>query len=241
MDLVDDMLNNYELSEYSRSLGIDLFGVADVSNASNYVKKQGGEHVAGFPRAISLGVRLIDDVIDQLYNHQDIVTIASYRGVYDAANSALDRAALLVAKKIQDTGFRSYPIPASSMLNNDKLQAVFSHKLAANLAGLGWIGKNCLLVTPQYGPRLRLATVLTDAPLTPGEPIPNACGPCTKCVDICPSKALKGATFFPNEPRDSRVDAWKCDVYTSDRMEKFGNANCGLCVHICPWGAKTHS
>ena len=237
MELVDDMLNN-ELKDYSMSLGIDLFGVADISKASDFVRKQGGEHVAGFPRAVSLGVRLIDDVIDQLYNHQDIVTISSYRGVYDAANMTLDRAVLLVAKKIQDAGYRSYPIPASSMLNNDNLEAVFSHKLAAHLAGLGWIGKNCLLVTPQFGPRLRLATILTDAPLQTGVPIANGCGPCTECVDICPSKAIKGVLFSPDEPRDNRVDALKCDLYTSERMEKFGNANCGLCVHICPWGTK---
>lgn len=234
------MLNNDELKDYSMSLGIDLFGVADISRASDYVKKQGGEHVGGFSRAVSLGVRLIDDVIDQLYNHQDIVTIASYRGVYDAANTTLDRAALLVAKKIQEAGYRSYPIPASSTLNNDKLEAVFSHKLAANLAGLGWVGKNCLLVTPQYGPRLRLATVLTDAPLSTGEPIANGCGTCIKCADICPSKAIKGVLFSQDEPRDKRIDALKCDLYTSERMEKYGNANCGLCVHICPWGAKKH-
>lgn len=235
------MLNNNELKEYSMSLGIDLFGVADISSASDYVKKQGGEHVAGFPRAVSLGVRLIDDVIDQLHNHQDIIPIASYRGVYDAANMTLDRATLQVAKKIQDSGYRSYPIPASSMLNNDKLEAVFSHKLAANLAGLGWIGKNCLLITPKYGPRLRLATVLTNAPLTAGEPIANGCGICTKCADVCPSKAIKGVSFSPDEPRDKRVDALKCDIYTSERMEKYGNANCGLCVQVCPWGAKKHN
>ena len=234
------MLNNNELTDYAQGLGIDLVGFADISVVSEYVKNQGGEHVAGFPRAISLGVRLIDDVIDQLINHQDIVTIASYRGVYDAANSTLDRAALLIAKKVQKAGYRAYPISASSMLNNGKLEGVFSHKLAAHLAGLGWIGKNCLLVTPQYGPRLRLATVLTDAPLAIGESIDNNCGICTRCVDICPSKALTGATFSPDEPRNKRVKVVKCDIYTSKRMEKFGNANCGLCVHICPWGAKKH-
>jgi epoxyqueuosine reductase len=241
MSCIDGMLNIDELTNYARSIGIDLFGIADISNVSNYVKNQGGEHVAEFPRAISLGVRLIDDVIDQLYNHQDIVTIASYRGVYDAANSTLDRAVLLVAKKIQEAGYRAYPISASSMLNNGKLEGVFSHKLAAHLAGLGWIGKNCLLVTPQYGPRLRLATVLTDAPLPVGKPVADNCGTCTRCADICPSKALTGVHFSPDEPRNKRVKAVKCDLYTSKRMEKFGNANCGLCVHICPWGEQRNT
>jgi epoxyqueuosine reductase QueG len=227
-----------ELRRYSASLGIDLYGVADLSPAKAFIIKQGGKHVGKFPRAISLGIRLIDDVLDQLINHQDLVTIASYRGVYDAANQALDQASLLLAKKIQESGHRAYPISASSMLNNDNIEAVFSHKVAANLAGLGWVGKNCLLITPQYGPRVRLATVLTDAPLETGTPIPNRCGACTQCVDICPTKALTGAVFSPDETRSVRFDARKCDQYTTDRMSVFGNVNCGLCVHICPHGLR---
>lgn len=232
---------NEELKIYSESLGIDLFGVAELSPATDYITKQGGKHVGAFPRAISLGIRLIDDILDQLSHHQDLVTIASYRGVYDAANQTLDKAALMVAKKIQKSGYRAYPIPASSMLNNDNIEAVFSHKVAANLAGLGWIGKNCLLITQQYGPRLRLASVLTDAPLETGSMIPNGCGKCTRCVDICPSKALTGAAFSPDEPRDVRFNALKCDKYTTDRMQVFGNVNCGLCVHICPYGLRSRA
>jgi epoxyqueuosine reductase QueG len=229
---------NEELKEYSKSLGIDIFGVADLSQTKEYITKQGGNHVGQFPRAVSLGMRLIDDVLDQLHNHNDHVTIASYRGVYDAANQALDRVAFLVAKKIQQSGYRAYPIPASTMLNNDNLEAVFSHKVAANLAGLGWIGKNCLLITPEFGPRLRLSTVLTDAPLKTGNSLPNRCGNCTQCADICPSNAIKGVAFSANDDREIRLDAGKCNDYTTARMKVFGNANCGLCVHICPFGLK---
>jgi epoxyqueuosine reductase QueG len=177
-------------------------------------------------------------VVDQLVNHGELVAISTYRGLYTAVNAALDRAALLMAKRIQDEGFRAYPIPASSMLNNGRLEAVFSHKLAANLAGLGWVGKNCLLVTPAYGPRLRFATVLTDAPLLTGGPIKNRCGNCTMCADICPSKALHGRAFASDEPRDVRLDASLCDKYTEDRIKVFGDVNCGLCVYVCPHGNK---
>jgi len=229
---------NKELRIYSKSLGIDLFSVADLYSASKYITNQGGKHVGEFPRAISLGIRLIDDVIDQLQNHQDLVTIASYRGIYDSANRVLDRASLMIAKKIQESGHRAYPISASSMLNNEKLEAVFSHKVAANLSGLGWIGKNCLLITPEFGPRIRLATILTDAPLETGNSVLNQCGICTRCVDICPSKAFTGVPFSRDEPRGVRFAAVKCDNYTSDRMKVFGNVNCGLCVHICPYGLK---
>jgi len=224
------------LEEYSKSLGMDLFGVAKVSQTKEYISKQGGEYVGSFPFAICIGIRLIDNVIDQLENHQDPIAIATYRGVYDAANQTLDHAVLMIAKKIQEKGYKAYPNPASSMLNNDNIEAVFSHKVAGNLAGLGWIGKNCLLITPEYGPRVRLASILTDAPLEPGSPIPNRCGTCTRCADVCPSKALYGITFSSDDPREVRMDASLCNDYTTERMDVFGNANCGLCVYVCPWG-----
>ena len=227
---------NEELSLYARSLGVDLFGVADLSSAKPYIETQGGQHIAGFPRAVTLGIRLLDDVVDQLKNHGDPVTISTYRGLYTAVNSALDRAALLVAKRIQDNGFRAYPVPASSMLNNGKLEAAFSHKVAANLAGLGWVGKNCLLITPEYGPRVRFASVLTDAPLVTGSQLQNRCGSCTRCTDICPAKAILGRPFASGEPRDLRIKANLCDEYTEGRIKVFGDVNCGLCVHICPHG-----
>ncbi len=229
---------NEELYDYARGLGVDLFGVADLSSAKSFIENQGGQHLAGFPRAVSLGIRLLDDVVDQLKNHENLVTISTYRGLYTAVNSALDRAALLVAKKIQDDDFSACPVPASSMLNNGRLEAAFSHKVAANLAGLGWVGKSCLLVTPEYGPRVRFATVLTDAPLETGSPLPNRCGSCTRCADICPVKAINGKPFVPTESRDVRLMANLCDAYTEGRIRIFGDVNCGLCVHVCPHGEK---
>ena len=227
-----------KLEAYATGLGVDLFGVADLSPARDAIRVQGGQHVGEFPRAVSLGIVLVDDVVDQLHLHDDPIVIGIYRGLYTAVNAALDRAALMVAKKIQDLGFRSYPIPASQIVNVRKLEGAFSHKLAADLAGLGWIGKSCLLITPEHGPRVRFATVLTDAPLEVGSPIPNRCGSCSKCVDICPVKAFTGVPFDPSEPRDVRFRASLCDEYTEGRIQLLGDVNCGLCVHICPHGGK---
>ena len=61
--------------------------------------------------------------------------------------------------------------------------------MAATSAGLGWIGKNGLLISPDHGPRLSLATVLTDARLRPDEPIEHClCGECMLCIEHCPSQ-----------------------------------------------------
>ena len=227
-----------ELKASGEELGLSLFGVADVTRARDFVLAQGGEHLKAFPKALSLGVRLLDAVVDELYRHEDPSVIYTYRGLYNSANANLDRSALLMAKRVQEAGFRAYPIPASQTVNSRRLAGAFSHKLAANLGGLGWIGRSCLLITPDHGPRVRLATVLTDAPLEPGEPMPNGCGECRRCVEICPAKAFTGVSFNAAEPRDVRFRAQLCKDYTDRREHLMGEGLCGLCVYICPHGSK---
>ena len=101
---------------------------------------------------------------------------------------------------------RSPSRPQSERMTN--VSGGCSQKLAAHLSGLGWIGKSCLLVTPDHGPRVRWVTVLTDAPLRPtGAPLEQRCGECTACVDICPVHALTGKPFSPDELREARFDA----------------------------------
>jgi epoxyqueuosine reductase QueG len=229
-----------ELMKYAQSLGLDLFGVADLTEkqARSFILRQGGEHIGSFPKAISLGIRLLDPVVDQLYRHEDPSAIYTYRGLYNSANANLDRAALLIAKKIQVAGFKAYPIPASQTINDRKLEGTISHKLSAHLSGLGWIGKSCLLITPEYGPRVRFSTILTDAQLHTGKPIKNMCGDCRNCVDICPPGAFTGAAFDLSEPRDVRFRAHQCRDYTQRRAQQLGEGICGLCVYICPYGMK---
>jgi epoxyqueuosine reductase len=228
-----------ELEHFARDLGIDLFGVADLTSASDHIRLQGGEHLTRFPRAISIGIRLLDTVVDGLHRHEDPAAIFTYRGLYNSVNINLDMAALMIAKEVQERGFKAYPIPASQTINRARLEGAFSHKLAAHMSGLGWIGKSCLLVTPSHGPRVRLATVLTDAPLKVGKPLANGCGECRRCVDICPVKAFTGVAFNPSEPRDVRFRAQLCKDYRDRREKLLGEGLCGLCVYVCPYGARS--
>jgi epoxyqueuosine reductase QueG len=225
-----------ELATYSTSLSVDLFGVADLTPAKDFILIQGGEQIGAYKKAISVGFRLLDPIVDELYRHEDPSAIFSYRGLYNSVNQNLDRTALLIAKKIQNKGYKAYPIPASQTINERKLEAAISHKLVANLAGLGWIGKSCLLVTPKFGPRVRWATILTDAPLETSVQIPNRCGECMECVNICPPKAFTGVPFDSSEPRDVRFRAHLCRDYTERRSQQLGEGICGLCVYVCPYG-----
>jgi len=110
------------------------------------------------------------------------------------------------------------------------------------MAGLGWQGKSLLLVTPLYGARVRLATVLTEAPLETDSPIKNQCGECTRCRDACPAEAIKGAGTEENYgSRSEALDLSRCVDKTAGEFAKIpevGAAICGICIKVCPFGRK---
>lgn len=224
-----------DLANLSKEQGLDLFGVADLTEANNYIYRVGGDLISSFPRAISLGIKQINSVVDELHRHEEPIALYSYGDVGGPMNAIINKATYLIAKKIEDSGYKAY-IPSGQIMNTRKVEAAFSHKLAANFAGLGWIGKNCLLITEKYGPRLRLSTILTDAPLEAGNSIPNKCGDCTECVDACPPHALTGASFDPSEPRSTRFRVSLCTDYTAKRANQFGRGTCSLCLSSCPYG-----
>ncbi len=120
--------------------------------------------------------------------------------------------------------------------------AVLERSWAA-LAGLGWIGKNTLLIHPQHGSYLFLAEALLSEPLGRGpSPLPNYCGQCTRCLDACPTSAFT---------RPQLLDANRCLSYWT--LEKRGElalsaadaravgtwvAGCDLCQEVCPFNTK---
>lgn len=219
--------------------GADYYGVADLSTAQDSILEQGYPEIAAYPRSISVGIALFHPIVDQLPRRQERAVAAGYRShCYDIINARLDMIISRLASILQHGGHRAYPVAASKRVDDDGIRGIFSHKLSAHLAGLGWIGKNCLLITPDRGPRVRWATVLTDAPLeAKSRPMDERCGDCRDCIDICPVKAFTGRPFRPEEPRASRFDAGKCDRYFSKMKEKNEEtAVCGLCLYICQHG-----
>jgi epoxyqueuosine reductase len=224
------------------SLGADYYGVADLLPAKDFICAQGGERVAQYPRAIAIGMVLQDSIVNLLPDKDTTGAILYRHTTYDVVNLFLDQIALRVANAVQKEGFSVFSVPASKRTDDDHICGVFSQKLAAHLAGLGWIGKNCLLVTPDHGPRVRWVTILTDAPLTPtGSAMESRCGKCAACVDICPEQAFTGRSFSEDEPREAWFNAAACDAYFKEMERSRGVAVCGLCLYICPYGRKTGS
>ncbi len=218
--------------------GVTYFGIADLSYAHDFILDQGGPVIAGFPFSISLGITLPKAIVDQLPNRSQKSVATDYRHhAYDVINQRLDHIASLLSLFLQQGGYMALPIPSSKQVDDDRLCATFSHKLAAHLSGLGWIGKSCLLVTPKDGPRVRWATILTKtSPGPTGTPMNERCGECTDCVDICPVKAFTGQPFRENESREVRYHTGKCKDYFGGMKGKDTIDVCGMCLYVCPFG-----
>jgi len=229
-----------DLRTLALSLGADYFGVADLSSAHEFILAQGGDRVARYPRAVTIGMVLQDSLVDLLPDKDPAGAIVYRHNSYDVVNQMLDQISVRVANELQRAGYSAFPVPASKRTDDEHICGIFSQKLAAHLAGLGWIGKSCLLITPDHGPRVRWVTVLTDAPLLPtGSPLEQQCGKCTACVDICPQHAFTGRSFDRNEPREARYDAAACDRYFKELEKSRGVGVCGLCLYVCPHGRKS--
>lgn len=226
------------LRDKASDLGSDFYGVANLEPVATVVREQGGTITEGLPRAVVIGIRLPDSIVDQLPRRDDFAVAVNYRHhAYEVINWRLDLAVSQLASLIQNTGHKALPIPASERYDNERICAVFSHKLAAHLAGLGWIGRSCLLITPEAGPRVRWGSILTDAPLeATGAPMDENCGACRECVDICPTSAFTGEPFREGEPRSVRYDARKCEEYHLFATKEIGVGVCGLCIYVCPFG-----
>lgn len=233
------------VARIGRQLGAYRVGVASLEDPeiSQAVGMQGDEQLAAFPRAVSIAFRLQDSLVSRLPEEHRVPLVAKTYAfhVYKVTNALLDQTATLVAEALQHSGHAAMSIPTSLSVDAAGLQGPFSHKLAARMAGLGWIGRSCLLVTPEAGPRVRFVTVLTDAPLSTGVPLTRDCGACTLCVEACPAGAFTGRPFDPAESIEARMDVQACKDYRAEAKSESGTDICGVCVAVCPHGRRSQT
>lgn len=132
-----------------------------------------------------------------------------------------------------------YFIPPVAQKSEEELLAPFSFKYAAVNAGLGWIGRNDVVITEKYGPRVRLSAILIDENFTYAEGITESKCPkdCNLCVQVCPHNALKGETWNLKKLRTELIDYHLCNEMRSKYISTHGRKNsCGLCLAVCPYG-----
>ncbi|MGN1060007.1 MAG: 4Fe-4S double cluster binding domain-containing protein [Clostridia bacterium] len=182
--------------------------------------------------AVTLVLRLSDAVIDTVAKGPTHTYFHHYRTV----NAYLDRLALSAGLFLQKQGRRYVCVPASQSIEG--FSGLFSHKAAAVAAGLGTIGRSALFLSDRFGPRVRLATVLTDADLSAGfRPLSvnDPCARCRACVEACPAMAISGKTFA--EGGLAMIDRNACSTHMKRAYQKIGRgAVCGICVSVCPAG-----
>ncbi|MBO5525210.1 MAG: epoxyqueuosine reductase [Clostridia bacterium] len=186
--------------------------------------------IASLPYAVSIALKLSDAVLSTIADEPTPMYFQHYR----TANAILDATAFQLAREIEMLGYNAFPVAASQSLGGEKRYEGFvAHKTVAVLSGLGYVGKSGLLLTREYGSKVRFATVLTDMPVERQRPlIENGCGSCTICKDACPAGAIYGELPGLN---GRNFDAELCSRYMKEHFQGIGRGSvCGICIKVCP-------
>lgn len=177
-----------ELKSFAKLNGASITGYA--STESELFKEYRGDIQAILPDAISV-------VVFGVALNRDAIASSNIRAAqYDSTNaySALDKLAFEIVNFLRNRQFKAVAVPPFLPLEMSPekkgLRGDISHKSAAVAAGLGTIGLNALLITPEFGPYIRLGSVVTDAVLEYSQPLKDVCDQCELCIKSCPQQAL---------------------------------------------------
>ena len=227
---MDKVFLDNELKSELKTLGADFVYLVDISKLSNKQNQ-------GYPNAILLGIPLSRDYIKKVSSTPDYVKNMVRNNQVEEdeffqKEKNVDSLADNISDFIRLKGYSAYSqsennLSSTGLFNEETKSSPLPHKTIAGLAGLGWIGKHNLLVTPKYGSAICMCTILTDAPLKavsypPKQPL---CGDCEICKNVCPVKAIRGNSWSLNTSRDELVDIYKCST-------------CIQCLALCPWTQK---
>ena len=212
------------------------FGVAKVGYS--YLADLVPEQYKDLKSGITIAVRLSDQVIHEIDSVKGPTHM--YFHHYRTVNAFIDQATLKACSILQQWGYLAMPIAASQTINKDgwNYNGLFPHRTGATRSGLGWIGKNCCLITEEFGPRIRLGTILTNMEFHYGTPIVESqCGNCNLCVKNCPAVALSGNTWHAGIEREELLDPKACSNHMHSQYQHIGRGSvCGICIKSCPRG-----
>ena len=226
--------NAAELKRAGKFLGADLIGICDYDERWVYSRNYSRQKLTDKP------MDLPDDfshvvVIANEMDHETIQTVPSaLSGAATGQGYSRDIiAALSLTQYIRNLGYR-----AVASLNDSAL----SIPLAIQ-AGLGQYGRHGLLITPAFGPRVRIAKIFTDLPLIADAPIDfgvtETCNICRRCSDGCPIKAIPAdAPKFETPDEISHVKGVRKWTINAKQCFKFWvnqGTDCSICIRVCPY------
>ena len=213
-----------ELFDILRAKGAELMGVGDIEGIIDTDMKRG----------VVVVMHLPVDMVEVLKDHPTDETQATYA----AFRQHIEEIIAAGADFLKSKGYNVI----TGMLGDKPI----SHKTVATRAGLGWVGKNNILVTKEFGSAIRLSSMLTDAPLEADEPVNESkCGACDLCVKLCPANALTGKLWEPGLEKGALADDKICLGYAKERKEKdpyYANIGmCGKCYAVCTYTQAYHN
>ena len=225
-DTMLSTLDRHTIGQLLWAQGVDAWGVA--ANDPHLPL------APDLPRALSVLMR-IDPVVLHGMRHGPT---ADYHEEYARLNRDLDAATAALAATLRDHGHEAVAVPATMSEPASALgtngDGPFPHKTAATTAGLGWIGKMALFVSPEFGPAVRLATVFTDLDLPAGKPVTaGECGDCRACVDACPAGCGRDVPWRAGMGREELFDASACRHHMT-QYTGIEHQICGICIAACP-------
>jgi epoxyqueuosine reductase QueG len=211
------------LEALARSRGAVGFGACRLADLRTDDFHLPADLLARLPSAVSIALPVAAEVLSTVEGEPNRLYEHHYRQV----NFALDRLGLELVELVHTLGAQALAIPASQIVDWEKQQAHLSHKRIAVKSGVGWLGRNNLLVTPSRGAQVRLLTLLTDLALEPDRPLERDCAGCRACVAACPAGAIKEtqAEF------DHLACFAKLKEFQSRRL--VSQYICGVCVRAC--------
>ncbi|MHA1104810.1 MAG: hypothetical protein ACTSPN_03715 [Promethearchaeota archaeon] len=206
------------IKKYCKKLGVDVVGFADpkfFDRFSEYNRPQA--YLKGCKTVIVVGFHLYDLTLDAWSK-----PILGENKSYQFADSIIENFCNKIISFLKKRGHISAIITYSPGL---------FLKDASALAGIGPIGKNNLLITPTYGPQVRLRAIVTTAPLVCGKPILESeyCKNCNKCIEACPSSAFVDGKYMKHI----------CYNYSTSNWKKLSDHTviwCNACIEACPVG-----
>lgn len=214
-----------DLFRLLREKGAKLIGIADLSGIAE------GTLTTGISVAVPVPRHIVRDL-------QDSPT-KEYYDAYYSLNEQLNHIVSSGAEFLKGCGYQAFANTTKAVRIDDNWSTPLPHKTVATRAGIGWIGKNCLLVTKEYGSAIRLSSLLTDAPLPAAQPINQSlCGACSVCVESCPGKALTGKSWDAQKTRTELFHKEICKETQIRRMKQATGIEtdlCGLCFAVCTY------
>lgn len=233
VDIADPARMSAEIRRVARFFGADLCGITDFDRRWLYASRVDTRDMTEAPHDLPEGLTTVIVLGHEM--QQDLVATYPSALAGAATGAAYSHEASVVqqlAAYIRNLGYQAVP-----SMNDTALAIPYAIK-----AGLGEYARNQMVITPEFGPRLRFSKVFTDLPLTLDQPKPlgvaRFCDICTRCADACPVKALPYGSPGTDRPNRSAIKGVR--KWTSDAEKCFGfwaklASDCAICLRVCPF------